>query len=265
MPDSTPAAFESVDHLFISPHFDDAVFSCGGTIHRLTRAGSRVTVITVMGGKHNGDLPRSPILDDLHSRWAAGDDPLRARQTEDFNALRQLNANPIHLDLTDCVYRCVAGKPLYPTEESLFGAVHPADYAPAFLDSMPRADIENAAVIWLPLGVGNHVDHQIIRDWGLRRLANQGDRERLRWYAEFPYFADESAIIHAFGAFDAMLFQCHINLDAADFAARLQAMSCYESQLSTFWRDHDHMATETSQAARLPGTDILAERYWQLA
>lgn len=253
------------DHLFVSPHFDDAAFSCGGMIHRLTASGAQVTVMTVMGGRHTGALPRSPILDDLHARWAAGEDPLRTRQAEDIEALRCLHAKPLHMDLTDCVYRSVAGQPLYATEESLFGAVHPSDCAPAFLDAMPLPEAEEALVIWLPLGVGKHVDHQITRDWGRRLLAKKPARWKLRWYAEFPYFADESAIDQALDAFYLPLTPSHVALDEADLEARLHAMSRYESQLSTFWRGFDDMAQATRRAALLPGTGALAERYWEVA
>ena len=37
-------------HLFVSPHFDDAVLSCGATMHRLRRLGERVMVLTVCAG-----------------------------------------------------------------------------------------------------------------------------------------------------------------------------------------------------------------------
>ena len=35
-------------HLFISPHLDDVVLSCGGYIHRLTTSGEKVVIVTVI-------------------------------------------------------------------------------------------------------------------------------------------------------------------------------------------------------------------------
>ena len=42
-------------HLFLSPHYDDAVYSCGGTLASLTTAGENVTVLTVCAGSPPSD------------------------------------------------------------------------------------------------------------------------------------------------------------------------------------------------------------------
>ena len=39
-----------VDHLYLSPHFDDAALSCGGQIATWTAAGQSVLVVTITGG-----------------------------------------------------------------------------------------------------------------------------------------------------------------------------------------------------------------------
>ena len=164
--------------------------------------------------------------------------------------------------LTDCVYRCVAGQPLYPTEESLFGAVGAEDYAAAFLDSLPLPSADHALTLWLPLGVGAHVDHQIARDWGLRLQAGLPSPWSLRWYAEYPYFTEQRGISLALADMDTPLVERHTRLHEADMAARLGAMAHYESQISTFWRDLDDMAASTRRAARMPSSGSLVERYW---
>ena len=53
-----PAEASSQTHVIISPHFDDGVFSCGGTASQLTAAGHSVLVITMMGGLYQGELPK---------------------------------------------------------------------------------------------------------------------------------------------------------------------------------------------------------------
>ena len=110
---------DNVSHLFISPHFDDVVLSCGGTLHKLVKDGQSVRVMTMMAGLFNDELPQTPILEDLHQRWQVGDNPLLARQQEDINALDSLDVEFMHVPLTDCVYRVADDVPLYPSEESL--------------------------------------------------------------------------------------------------------------------------------------------------
>ena len=250
--------------LFVSPHFDDGVFSCGGRIHQLTRAGEPVTVLTMMGGLHAGALPKSPILDDLHKRWKAGKDPLRARQEEDKRALSRLNAEHVHIDLTDCVYRQVDGFPLYPSEESLFGSVHEADYASEYLRTVSLPDPERQLVLYLPLAVGQHVDHQIVRDWGIGLLRDKPDSWSLRFYAEYPYFNTERAITLALSRMDLPLREKRIKLDEADLAAKVNAIACYNSQISTFWEGVDAMALDLRRSSLDPRTGQLVERYWEI-
>jgi len=251
-------------HLFVSPHFDDGVFSCGGRIHQLTGAGEPVTVLTMMGGLHAGELPKSPILDDLHTRWMAGEDPLRARQEEDERALSRLNAEHVHIDLTDCVYRQVDGVLLYPSEESLFGSVHVADYAPKVLEALSLPDSGRQLVIYLPLAVGHHVDHQIVRDWGIGLLRDKPENWSLRFYAEYPYFNTERAITLALSKMDMPLREKQIKLDEADLAAKVNAIACYDSQISTFWEGLDAMALDLRRSSLDPRTGQLVERYWEI-
>lgn len=59
-------------HVFLSPHFDDAVGSGGGTIGRLVSAGHAVRVLTTFGGAE-----REPF-------WVAHSDlmPIKAERRE---------------------------------------------------------------------------------------------------------------------------------------------------------------------------------------
>ena len=254
-----------VDHLFLSPHFDDGVFSCGGTIRQLVSSGCAVTVMTLMGGAYDGPGLRSPILDDLHRRWQAGPDPLRTRQAEDKLALRNLKARSLHLPLTDCVYRAVEGAPLYPTEESLWGVVHRADFAPRFLDALPLPPRDADLTLWLPLAVGQHVDHLVTRDWGLRLQAERPPRWTLRWYAEYPYNTKDGATEKALSAMDLPLVRRAVELSEADMNAKLAAMARYHSQISTFWGSLAQMAAQTRRVAIDTVSGRTVERYWQVA
>ena len=114
-------------HLFLSPHLDDVALSCGGLIHQLATHGQTVTVRTIMAGDPVV-VPDTPLIRDLHRRWAAGDNPMKIRREEDECAWRQFGVSVEHLPLPDCPYRMnTAGEALYPVNESLFGAVHPDD------------------------------------------------------------------------------------------------------------------------------------------
>ena len=260
MSDPQPKA----SHLVVSPHLDDGVLSCGGTIHRLARRGQAVTVMTVMGGRHQGDLAETPILADLHQRWATGPDPTRARQLEDLRALRILGAAHHHLALVDCVYRQVDGEALYPSEASLFGAVHARDDAGDFLrERLPAAELAGQR-LYLPLAVGNHVDHQIVRRWGLELLDAGWLARDILFYAEFPYSRDLAALDEALASIDLPLRVEYTALAPADARAKIAAIAAYRSQISTFWDSPAAMEAETRAWTRHPETGAYAERFWRL-
>lgn len=248
-------------HIFISPHFDDGVLSCGGTLNQLIAAGHAVTVMTMMGGLFNGVLPDTPILADLHQRWQAGRSPLLTRRLEDMRALRSIGASHLHIPLTDCVYRLVDGLALYPSEESLFGDVHPDDYAPSFLSQVA---VPSADVVYIPLAVGHHVDHQIVRDWGLRLLKRQPNELSIRFYAEYPYLNADKAIGAALSALEIPLAASRVVLNEQDIRAKVNAIAGYQSQISTFWESLDAMEADVRQSSTHPHSGAYVERFWDV-
>lgn len=251
-------------HVFISPHFDDCVLSCGGAIHQLVEAGESVCVMTMMGGLLTGELPDTPILADLHQRWSAGDNPLLTRQKEDANALNALNSNYVHMPLTDCVYRVVDDIALYPSEESLFGDVHPQDYAPDFLTDISLPFKDKAQTVYIPLGVGHHVDHQIVRDWGIYLMNQDYEGVTVKFYAEYPYLNTDNAIQTALSDIKLDLSSNHVILDEADIQAKVSAISHYKSQISTFWESLEAMELDIRQSSTHPASGDYVERFWNI-
>ena len=123
--------------LFLSPHLDDAALSCGGIIHRLTRGGERVIIITAMAGEPPDALPDSPVIAAVKARYG-GATPVQDRRIEDAQAAQALGAQVYHLPLTECAFRttvCGAGDviALYPDHDSPFAGVRDGDDAPLIL------------------------------------------------------------------------------------------------------------------------------------
>lgn len=123
------------DALFISPHFDDAVFSCGAFIGQCRRA----VVVTVFGG--------APVDGSMVTEWDSrcgfrdAHHALVTRRAEDAEALRVLGAEGAWLPFCDAQY----GQAL--DEAALFRALRQA-----FLGAALPALI-------FPLGLF-HADHR---------------------------------------------------------------------------------------------------------
>lgn len=253
-------------HVFLSPHYDDAALSCGGLIHQLAQRGEKALIITVMGGDPPDPPPDTSIVRDLHQRWQAGYNPVEARRREDACAARVLSAQADFFPFADCVYRLnLHGIALYPTEESLWGEVSSEDAAvETHLNHFFRAF---EGMLYCPLGVGNHVDHKLVRNWGLAQLPKHPS---IRFYAEYPYTArNPQALDEALNAIAAIspkltLSPEHIELNEVDVAAKIRAIACYTSQISTFWKDLDDMEQATRAAMKAVGRGVYTERYWRI-
>src|ERR1700726_4374021 len=88
-------------HIFLSPHFDDIVYSCGGTLGVQLSAGLRPLVITVFGGAPATPVELSSFAADMHRRMGFKQDAqfaVAARRREDAAALDHLRAHYLWLD-----------------------------------------------------------------------------------------------------------------------------------------------------------------------
>jgi LmbE family N-acetylglucosaminyl deacetylase len=170
-------------HLFLSPHLDDAILSCGGLIQQLTRQGESVVIRTFMAADPPLPFPDTPVIHDLHQRWQADDSPMAMRRAEDRQAAAVLGAAVEFLDILDCPYRVNEhGQAIYQTNAALFGDIHPDDPALKTLIRLP----EGVQQVYAPLGAGGHVDHKIVSR--LSRELPPGIP--ICFYEEYPYGAD---------------------------------------------------------------------------
>lgn len=237
-------------YIYLSPHLDDAVLSCGGRIWQQAQAGERVLVVVIFAGAPALGTPLSPFAQALHVRWGHIAGAAARRQEEDLAALALLGAEAVHWPYTDCIYRRTSGgRFLYASEEALWEEVHPAEKSlltelAARLAALP---LGQNGTVYAPLGVGHHVDHQIVR------RAVEATEYALTYYEDFPYAEDAQAVqvVLEEGQWQAE----SVPLSEEAWEAKIAAIACYRSQLSTFWADEAEMATTVR---------AFAERYWML-
>src|ERR1700694_5818976 len=87
-------------HIFLSPHLDDVVYSCGGTLGVQVSAGLRPLVITVFGGAPTTPVEFSPFALETHRKMGFRQDAQAAiatRRREDAAALDYLHADCLWL------------------------------------------------------------------------------------------------------------------------------------------------------------------------
>jgi LmbE family N-acetylglucosaminyl deacetylase len=259
-------------HVYLSPHYDDAALSCGGAIHRQTQAGETVLVITICAAPPLADKHFSAFAQEMHRIWGNPDDVVVTRQVEDKTAMEILGANYLRLDITDCIYR---GNPekedwYYNNNDQLFGTIHPADLSMA--KKIIAAIVEQVAygaetTIYAPLTVGHHVDHQLTHTaaWQLHRRGWQ-----IAFYEDYPY-VDPSV---EFGGSNlaetlARLQQANKNLhpllqtfSEANLHAKLNSIRAYASQIDMLFGSQAQMETQVQNYAWQVGQGEPAERIW---
>ncbi|MBP7274729.1 MAG: PIG-L family deacetylase [Kiritimatiellae bacterium] len=239
------------DAIYLSPHLDDAVLSCGGAICARVRRGESVLVATLAAG----DAPRvlSELAQSLHAQWGVGPDA-SLRREEDQNACRRLGAEVWHGATPDCIYRVNPedGVPLYRQLSDVFSRPHPADRAWAAWRDQIRALPEADAVV-APLGVGGHVDHIL-----LRRAAEEACGSTLLYYEDFPYasrfLAVRRRIMFGRGWVPAVW-----ELSDEDLLARCEASALYSSQVDMMVGGVRRLEMKIRSYVRRRG----GERIWQ--
>ncbi len=257
-------------HWFISPHPDDAALSCGGQIAMLAAHGEHVVIVTVMAGDPPSDFAATPFVEELWARWglALGAEASARRRAEDHNAADALGAELITWEWPDCIYRLnpESGAPLYPDRDAIFGNVHfIADdwmIGQLFTDATQRLPLRAGDQVHVPLGVGNHVDHDIVRTTCFRP-----DRSL---YEEYPYSAQngaghsalvQTALDRTGGQLPGLQFAPVLHpIDEAALAAKIAAIGCYQSQISSFWNSIEAMALAVREYTERVG----GEREWLL-
>lgn len=244
----------SYEALYLSPHFDEAVLSCGGQIYEQTARGEAVLIVTVAAGEAQTSV-RSVFADYQHFVWGlSAEDAVVARRAEDARAAARVGADVLTWSLPDAIYRLdpETEEPLYTSNEAIFGPLSPAE-APlvaslaAQMGTLPPVDR-----VFAPLGLGDHVDHQLVR--AAAELVFDG----VLYYEDYPYVQREpeslAAMLQPAEAWQSIIFP----LSEAAIEARIDAIAAYESQLGVLFNGAEAMARLVRQQIAATG----GERCW---
>ncbi len=270
-------------HLFLSPHADDVPLSCGGFVNQLTKQGEHVHVLSLMVADPPTHLPESPYMEAIHARWEAGGNPYAIRRQEDTQAVTHLGATIHFGNWHDCIYRTDAdGQALYQSDDELFGEIKHDD--PLNSADLTIPEIGQIDCVYLPLGAGNHVDHQLVRNKAIAWAMPANNSLEVFGYEEYPYSSEAGEVLHSHGGENARLagatatqtalqdISYHIELavqvlSAEDVTRKTEALLFYQSQISTFWDSADIMRNRVWENVKLVGQAHgveYAERLWRL-
>lgn len=254
-------------HIFLSPHFDDVVYSCGGTLGVQVSAGLRPLVITVFAGAPAAPVELSPFAANIHRRMGFRQnvqEVVAARRREDAEALDYLRADYLWLDYPDAIYR---GNPPYYTSTVTGGEVHPGDL------EIDRDLAQNLVALherlpdtvwYAPLGIGRHVDHQIVCS-AVDRLVQRG--ANVKFYEDFPYVLSQGMLEARLQDFGGTLEPALVEMSDM-LHLRQEAAAMYASQIDLNFDGGKEMmlkAMDSYTYSIRPVQTIRLERYWTVS
>ncbi len=220
--------------IYLSPHFDDAILSCGGLIWEQSAAGMPVEIWTVCAG----DPPPAPLswfAARTHADWGTGSaaETVALRRVEDRNAARQVGAVAHHFPIADCIYRRhpVSGRALY--TRTVFRAPARVE-APlvAQVTALIATRLTEEDTLVCPLGLGQHIDHTITR-----RAAERLERPLL-YYPDIPYLFDHPDQLPRLSR---GLSDLHYSITRDGLRAWQKGIAAYASQINGLFPDLDAM------------------------
>ncbi|MEE1941225.1 PIG-L family deacetylase [Streptomyces sp. TRM 70361] len=230
----------------VSPHLDDAVFSAGGTLLLLARAGWAVRTVTCFTASVADPCPFA-LSTQLDKGLPAGADYMALRRAEDRAAQRMLGAlPPEHLPLAEAPHRG------YDSPRRLFTAPRADDRVAAELPRLLRPHLAAADLVLAPQGIGGHVDHLVTA----RAVAAVAPPARTAWWRDLPYavhavHADRAAREPGAGALPPPAGTAEVTVCvAAALTGKTAAARCYTTQLGFQFGGAEHVGTVLTAAAR---------------
>jgi LmbE family N-acetylglucosaminyl deacetylase len=117
-------------------------------------------------------------------------------------------------------------------------------------------------VMYAPLAVGNHVDHQLVRD---SLLGAHNCSRQVVFYEDYPYVDVPGALTRALTTLGTREWESELSsLDESCLKAKIMAIAAYQSQMATLFGGQKAMAERVRQYSRAVSPDQgFAERYWR--
>jgi LmbE family N-acetylglucosaminyl deacetylase len=217
--------------LVVSPHLDDAVFSCGGLIAGAQEA----TVVTLFAG-----LPEQ--ADTRQTEWdgtcgfAHAREAIERRRGEDKRAMAILQAHPVWLDFCDHQYGASPGV---------------SELAAALLEVIERTAPD---AVLIPAGLF-HSDHELAHRAAMLARRDRGQGEWLMYEDALYRHLDGVMQRRLLALFNERIAATPVPIDTqSHLGAKVEAAQCYVSQLKGL------------SAPGRPGYAdlVIPERYWRL-
>lgn len=251
--------------LFISPHLDDAVLSCGGLINiKSSLEQVYIKVVSIFAGL---PLPEelSRTAKEFHQDCGLVDNAVEIRKNEDLKAANILGFKSVHFNLLECLYRQnKEGKHLYNSTNEIFTNI--IRESTEFLSTIEymietHIDLNVFTEIYIPIALGNHIDHYIVRHVLEKIIKKRKIESKIVYYEDMPYAFNLDNPL----TMDVNFFHYLCKLRTIDFNKKIEAIYAYESQVKMLWTDKENIINNYQNFSYLISNkkENYYERYWK--
>lgn len=217
-------------YVFLSPHLDDAILSCGMILSRLSDFKKDITIISIF--TQSGSKPYSLQANSFMNKsgYVDAQHLFKERKKEDELAVGFYGGKYLHLDYIDAAWRQnKAGEHVYKSEKSQFSGVISDNDKFIVRNLFKKISIElrgiNDLLIFAPLGIGGHVDHVIAREVA-KKL-----RQQIIFWQDYPYNRSGAAIKKFFSN-NVNFKHCFTIFENRHWRNKSIAIQFYKSQLN---------------------------------
>jgi hypothetical protein len=170
-------------YLIVSPHMDDSIINCHDHIIYWKKKGIYIKIINVFTSFRSKNLSRDAKKYIKKSGFRSIKKFEKERKIEESAVQKRLNVDYENLHYTDGWFRSFNNKPIYPNQNLFKGKISSSDKK-LLKDLKKRLQkFYYFDKMVIPLGVGNHVDHLIVRN-----VCDQTfPISKIDYYIDFPY------------------------------------------------------------------------------
>ena len=233
------ASFMSVI-LVISPHLDDAAFSIGPLLAEFSDQ-AKIVVATVFA-KSELNPAGFALSCQLDKGLSAEVDYMAIRRTEDIEWAKRIGAEVVHGAFTEAPHRG------YHSPKELFGPALPTDELENVITSwfLELAQTFKPSAILCPVGVGDHVDHILVRKFAQTSFKSELP---LFFFKDQPY-ASKLNTFHVANYFSDVNVWRELRMPLSeDSLVKAQfAVEAYKTQIPFQFGDVDKMRNKLNEA-----------------
>lgn len=214
-------------YIFISPHLDDAILSCGNLIYDLKNNNKKIIIVTIFT-KASKVVSQQAKEFLNQSRYENANKLFEDRKIDDLKVCKFLGVRAVHMGFIDAAWRHYNRKLIYRSNERQYSgriSYKDKDLIKELTRKLNRMiDNNNKILLLSPLGIGNHIDHLIVNN-----IVNKIKIDKIFW-EDFPYNTKGNNFkrrLYLYKKYD-LLFK----IDNSNFSKKVNLIKLYKSQFN---------------------------------